>query len=498
LVLPFVGLSSIAAAVVEAQWDESQDVVCGEATAYDRKLDKAERKLREEEAKQEAFDDLGLRAWTEAFGGGVSPSREDDHEVFGVDAPNTDRRFASLRSRYRVNQRFGGGEYAAVGNKQKKTVLYCLPRRAYDDAIIALREQRQWTIRDFRIRFAEMEQLVRDEPSPEAAKKLTRLAIEVVNEAMDRATYESRVDGRKSTFEGWLREWGDILPRGSDYVEFLNERAEELMHLGHLDEADRYLYEALAADRQDERAWELRRETQARRVRRVELLDEAEELARRGRFQAADRRLDEAAWISRDDPLALEDTAKTINGLQAAFREYNPPKRIAITLSFGSLGLDTAETDERVRAETGVPVESGPLTGIGVGGSFRLGRFYTARVSGGWAFSQDQQLQQADRPLELYSVVQLTGGVGYRTLRSAKRSYAISILGGAVWEWVDISPALDITRSDSASQSGLFLRMAVEWKTTSIFVSHGLGFDSSPDSVIGWSNSLEIGVAFGF
>jgi len=89
--------------------------VCEEALAYDSKLGKAERKRREEEARQRARTKLARRAIAEALRDRTGPTL-------------TDEALEALRFRYRVDERLAEGNYYAQGNKIEKEVSYCVSR----------------------------------------------------------------------------------------------------------------------------------------------------------------------------------------------------------------------------------------------------------------------------------------------------------------------------------------------------------------------------------
>ena len=97
-------------------------------------------------------------------------------------------------------------------------------------------------------------------------------------------------------------------------------------------------------------------------------------------------------------------------------------------------------------------------------------------------------------PVTLFNLAQLTGSIGYRTIRSATRDHRFNVNGGVVWEWAKAEPLLPTPLAASDSQLGFFVRFSMEWKNTLVFFQHGFGFDASTDSLIGFSNSLQMGI----
>jgi len=459
--------------------------VCADVEAYASKLGKAERKRREEEARQQAITKLARRVLIEAWQERSEP------------AP-TDETLESLRLRYGVAERLQGGEFRPEGDKNQKRISYCIARDRYKMVRKDLSRQREQTIADLRRRFAEVEESIDQGDLESASEALTPLEIEVVGENLNLTSYESVLDRRKRPFYVWLFEWGDTVTRGAEYVRAMTNRATESIELGHLEEADRYVAEALKADREDTEARELRATIQQRRNRRVDLLGEAERFAEAGRFAAARSNLDEARSIGNDDLLPLEETAGTINALYAEYVQYNPKVGVMAFMALGTLGVDTSEIERRVFDETGSTSEGSAVLGVGAGGQFRLGRFMVVGVTGSWGLSQDDARFSAGESVELYEVYQLSAGVGYRTRRSAKRKVSFQLTGGPVLESVKINSDFSGTLSTSDSQVALFVRLLAEWPHGGFFVQHGLGFEDNPDSLVGWSNRLQVGAAIVF
>jgi hypothetical protein len=459
--------------------------VCADVEAYASKLGKAERKRREEEARQQALTKLARRVLIESL------------EQLSEPIPTEDT-VESLRMRYGVTERLEDGEFRPEGDKNQKRISYCIRRDRYESVRRDLVRQRERTITETRERLAEVEESIVQGDLESASAALTALEIEVVAEDLDLAPYRSEIDGRTRPFYVWLFEWDDVVTRGPEFVKAMTDRATDLIELGRLEEADRYVAEALKADRQDAVARELRDTIQERRNRRVDLLGEAEEMAKRGRFTAARLNLDEARSMGSDDPLPLEETAGSINALHAEYLQYNPKVGVLAYMAVGTLGVDTNEIERRVLSETGFASEGSAVLGVGAAGNFRLGRFLMVGVTGSWGLSQDDARFSAGETQELYEVYQLTAGVGYRTRRHEKRKVSFQLTGGPVLESVKVSTNGPSSVSTSDSQIALFVRLAAEWPHGAFFVQHGLGFDDNTDSLVGWSNRLQLGAAIVF
>lgn len=461
---------------------EVRDEVCAGVQAYAFKLDRGERRKREEEAKREALDKLARRLWSESFPENPGPSTDPD------------RTFALLRASYGVDELLADGVWVATGDKNEKEVEYCVKADVYAKAKKTIREQREQTIETMRADFESLERMVDEGRNEAASEALTELELRVVGEALGQASYQSPIDGRTRPFYVWLLEWGDIVEKGPEFVEAMTSRARELIETGHVDAADRYLAKALKANRDDAQARELRFWIQELRIERAALLREAKELAEAARFRAAERKLEEAAALSGDDPQLLEDAARAVAGHQAAFLEYNRPVSGEVFATFGTLAVDTGEVEDRVSEATGLPISATTPINIGGGATFAVARNVTARVTGSYGFSQDEYHTRGGNLVTLYDVAQLTGSVGYRTLRSATKDHRFRVDGGAVWEWAKADPLLSTTLKEADSQLGFFIRFSMEWKNTLVFFQHGFGFDVTTESLIGFSNNLQMGI----
>jgi len=399
--------------------------VCTEVQAYSFKIGKAERRQREEEARHEAFTLMAERVWADAFKEDAAP-------------PASSSAFAALLARYQVDEKIEGGRYGAEGDKNARTVEYCLPIKLYQRARESLRAQRAARIDALDLRFFRLEGLIASGEMAAASSELAALRSDVVTELLQFSAYSSEREDRTQAYRAWLMEWGDQVPPGPDLVRDLTDRAQELIEQGALGEADRYVNEALEIDRNDETARRLRYEIQERRNRQAELLAEAEELAREGRYQAAEWKLDEARAQGADDAGLLEATAKAIDGLHAADRVYNPGKRVQVFTTMGSMGADTSRVEERVSQEIGFGVDASTPLSLGAGGSFRVGRKIITGVSASWGFSQATNVTVNGNPLTLFDMLQITAGAGFATRRSADRSFSYQLTGGLVWERVDL------------------------------------------------------------
>jgi tetratricopeptide (TPR) repeat protein len=461
---------------------EARDEVCASVQAYAFKLDRGERRKREEEAKREALDKLARRLWSDSFPENPGPSTDPD------------RTFALLRAAYGVDELLAEGVWVATGDKNKKEIEYCVPADAYAKAKRAIREQRERTVETLRKDLANLERMVHDGWNEAASEALTELELRVVGEGLGQASYQSPIDGRTRPFYVWLLEWGDIVVKGPEFVEAMTRRAQQLIETGNVDAADRYLSEALKADRDDARAQELRFWIQELRIERAALLREAKELAEAARFKAAERELEEAAALSGDDPQVLEEAARVVAGYQAAFLEYNRPVRGEVFVTFGNLAVDTGEVEKRVSEATGLPISATTPMNIGGGATFAVARNVNVGVTGSFGFSQDEFHTRGGNTVTLYDVAQLTGSVGYRTLRSATKDHRFRVDGGVAWEWARADPLLPTDLDESDSQLGFFVRFSMEWKNTLVYFQHGFGFDVTTDSLIGFSNNLQMGI----
>ena len=461
---------------------EARNEICTGAQAYTFKLNRGERRTREEEARQEAFDKLARRLWAESFPEDVRASSD------------ADRTYALLRNTYRLGELLADGVWVAKGDKSEKEIEYCVEADVFARAKTAIREQREKTVEALRMELSNVERMIHDGRYEAASRALTELDMRVVGEALEQAPYHSPLDDRTRPFYVWLLEWGDVVVKGPEFVEAMTGRAEELIETGHIDAADRYLAEALKADRDDPRARELRFWIQELRIERAALLREAEDLAAAARFDAAERKLDEAEDLSSDAPLLLEEAAGRVAGYRAAFLEYNRPVRGQVYAAFGTLGVDTNEVERRVSDATGLPISATAPLGIGGGATFAVGRNLIADVTGGFGFSQDELHLRGGNTVTLYDLAQLGGSIGYRTIRSATKDYRFNVNGGVVWEWAKAQPLLPTSLDNSDSQLGFFVRFSMEWKNTLVFFQHGFGFDANTDSLIGFSNSLQMGI----
>jgi hypothetical protein len=384
--------------------------------------------------------------------------------------------------------------WVATGDKNGKEIEYCVKADDYAKARREIRDRREQTVEAVREDFSDLERMVEDGWTTAASERLTDLELRVVGEALGQATYSSPIDGRTRPFYVWLLEWGDIVVKGPEFVEAMTNRAQALIETGHVDAADRYLAKALKADRENARAQELRFWIQELRIERAALLREAKDLGEAARFPAAGRKIEEAEALSGDDPELLEEAARTVAGYRAAFLEYNRPVRGEVFVTFGNLAVDSGATEKRVSEATGLPISATTPMNIGGGATFAVGRNVNAGVAGTYGFSQDEFHARGGNLVTLYDVAQLTGSIGYRTLRSATKDHRIRVDGGVAWEWANVQPLLPTELDESDSQLGFFLRFSMEWKNTLVFFQHGFGFDETSDSLVGFSNSLQMGI----
>jgi len=445
----------------------------------------------EEQAKVAALTALARQVWSDALrsdpGGGLA-------------APGAERAFAVLRGRYRVDELLAGGTYEFGEDDSDMRVEYCVTRDIYRNAIGEIKRLRQETIEQLRLSFAHVEQLVRDRNYDAASPVLTELDLKVVSEVLEQTPYTSAAEDRTRSFYVWLLEWSDLVPRGPEYTRIMTARAEELLGDGHLESADRYVSEALKADPGYSPAMSLRFRIQELRVERAALLREAKELASRGRFARAEKRLEQARRIGGDDPLGLEEAAEEIVTHRAAFLEYNPPHAVMVYGGFGTLGVDTSAVEDRVEDASEIKVGGDPPLNFGLGGNLGIGRNGLLAVTGSYGFAEDTVNSAVSSSLGLYETVQLTAGIGFRTLRSPKRSVGIQVTGGVVWEWAEADTLVRVPDDKSDSQAALFFRIGLQFKTAMIFLQHGVGFsDSDPaDTLIGWSDSFQLGAGASF
>jgi len=458
---------------------------CEESEAYDSKLGKAERKRREEEARQRARTKLARRVLAEALQDRTGPAL-------------TEEALEALRFRYRVDERLAEGTFYAEGNKRKKELSFCVPRDLFRKVRADLKREREENAEALRQRFANLERTIEAGKLDTASRELSSLKIDVASEELELALYESALLERSRPFYVWLFEWGDVVTQGPDYVRAMTDRAAELVELGQLEEADRYVVEALKADPDNPEAHAIRTTIQDLRNSRVDLLNEAEDLAKAGRFSAAHRKLEQARASGNDDPVPLETTAGTVDAMHAEYLQFNRPTTVSLYMAAGSLGAHVGGIESKVFEDTGFRSSGSMVLSFGAAGGFRVGRFTKINVSGSWGLSQDDARSIGDEAVELFEIIQLTASAGYRSPRNAKRKISFQVTGGPVWESVSVNTAVPGTLSTSDSQLAFFVRVAAEWPTASFFVQHGLGFDDSPGTVVAWSNKLQVGAAVVF
>jgi len=446
---------------------------------------------REEQAKVAALTALARQVWSDAL-------RSDPGS--GLAAPGAERAFAVLRGRYRVDELLAGGTYEFGEDDSDMRVEYCVTRDVYRNAISEIKRLRQETIEQLRLSFAHLERLVRDGDYAAASPALTELDLRVVSEVMEQTPYTSVAENRTRSFYVWLLEWSDLVPRGPEYPRIMTARAEELVGAGHLESADRYVSEALKANPEYPPSLSLRLRIQALRVERASLLRGAKDLASRGRFARAEKRLEQARDIDGDDPLGLEEAAEEIVTHRATFLEYNRPHAILVYGGFGTLGVDTSSVENRVEDATSIKVGGDPPLAFGLGGNLGMGRNGLLAVTGSWGLAEDSVNSGTSASFALYKTAQVTAGIGLRTLRSPKRSVGIQVTGGVVWEWAEADTLVRVPDDKSDSQTALFVRIGMQFKTALIFLQHGVGFsDSHPDdTLIGWSNAFQLGAGASF
>jgi hypothetical protein len=461
--------------------DHTDPRVCGESVAYTYKLGRKRAREREAEALEEARTNLTRRLWSGTFGSG--PEGE------------VDRAFPSLRVRYGLDELLAEGEEEWIGTRKEKTVLYCVTRETYGEAQRAIRARRRSAVAAIEERFRAVEIMLERGETGSASTVLPQLELDLLDEALETESYESVFDGRTRPFYVWLLEWEYAVSPGEDFVEYLTDRAEEMLDTGHLDEADRFLNEAIAADRDNERALRLRSYVQARRARLVTLLREARDLAERAWFDEAEQKLDEAREVSADDATLIDETARDIANERAEYLALNPLRQILVYGAFGSLGVDTGAVESRVEDEVGIELSGSFELSIGGGANFRVGRNLMVGVTGSWGLVEDERFSVGGAPLEIYDFFQLTGSAGFRTRRSERSQLAYHMSGGLAFEAVDVNSLLSEGADTEDSRTALFARFGVEWKRVLVFVQHGIGFSGSPDSLVGWSNRFQFGVA---
>jgi hypothetical protein len=472
---------SPASALQEPQRDQPRaGEICTEIEAYSMKTGKAERRKLEEEARHDAFTAMAEKLWVESFPDSAVPSSRSA--------------FAALRARYEVNAKIEGGRYGAIGDKHARSIEYCLPIKLYERAQQSLRARRASVIDAMNLRFFNLEGQIAAGETEAATRQIATLRADVITESLQFSSYRSERQDREQAYRAWLLEWSEQLPAGPELLRELTDRAQRLMEQGQLGAADRYVNEALEIDRTDAAARELRYEIQERRTRQAEALVAAQELARDGRYEAAEWKLAEARDLGADDAGLLEETQKTIDGLRAADRVFNPPMRAQFFMTMGSLGVDSSRVEDRVQEDTGLDVSASTPMSLGAGGSFRVGRKAITNITASWGFSQATNFTVNGDPLSLFDVFQVTAGAGYATRRSADRSFSFQFTGGVAWERVDVDGNFADQVLDSADQGGYYLRFAAERKNLILFVQHGFGFEDEEGSLVGWSNKFQFGV----
>ena len=478
---------------------------CAEVTAFSTKTKKAQRERLILEAREQAIQELAKQAWSVAVGSEIERRYR---RVTGRSGDPGSQRFIediaiqeNLFFSYDVPDLLRDGNHAVNREgKKRATVRYCVSDRVFEEARRHLREKRRQAVENMRERFADIERRIRDRDLGVAARSLATAKIEVQSQVMQYEDYRSRIDNRNQSFYAWLSEWTEEAAAGRDYAAYLTAKANERIDEGHLTQASQYLDQALAADPQLVAAHLKKDEIERIRRDRTRLLRRAVDLAEVGRFSAAKGKVKDAEHLDSDERVSLENTQTTIQGLKAQYRVYNPRASIALYLGVGSLAADTGAIKDRLNMVTTDQVNGSIPISFGLDLNARIGRHFVYSLSGSFGFSSDDS-DSGQTDTEMFDLLQAATGFGVRTVRKEKRKFVFKAIGGIAFEQVSLNIPSGTVFEDSDSQTGAFVRLAMEWPSVMLFVQHGFGFENDEetvDSLIVWSDNLQVGIGFIF
>jgi hypothetical protein len=497
-----IALLSFAPAVA----DDETDVCSSRFIAYegDTKVPKGQRLAGRERAEDRAFLDLAQQA----FAAGTYHERiEVERKVAGDSAHPADWEFdedirlvQAGRKYYGVNELLHGGTYHSDGDSSTLSVWYCLPADQFGRARDELRRERAADVGRIRARLGKLEMRVTRDELDWATEEMSALLGEIQSRVMEIETYTSPLTGEEKSFRGWLAQWRAEVQRGTDYAMQLIEEAGRKIREGHLSIADGLVDEAVKADPTNPRARQVRLEIEDRRAERTRLLGEAVDEASVGKFASAQKDLDQAEQIDVDDPARLHTAARNVESRKTEYLYNNPRVRGDFYLTLGGLGADVDGSSEAYESATSGISNPNILTTLGLTCRVRLGRYGLFLGSGGYGFSDFSADPSGVGGDSFYHYGELIGGLGIRTIRTARHPVSFVALGGVTREYVSIdvsAPGLE----SSDSRTGQFARLAVEWKMLSMYVQQAFGFTDPGDprdSLVRWHDGTQFGIAIVF
>ncbi len=475
---------------------------CVSVTAWDRKVArKSRRDALLELARTRALYDIAARAWSRSL---ILSRSTVSRTVQGSSERQDDWRFTesetilrTVLERFRVEEELRGGSYRYVGDKLHKVVTYCVESERFEAARVNLRSEYDRQIRLLGNRLADLERAVVHREMDRAASLLPGLRTDVRLLVAGDVQVTSTDSGRTQSLHAWLLDVGERVSQGSGVAYDWTTEARDWIRRGHLALATDCLDRAQAADRNYRRAIQLRRVIEAEYGRREAILAHSQKLAAVGRFHAAGRQLARAEGID-DDEASLEQTRKTIQSLRIDYLHYNPRIGLDLFAGLGSLAANENLTADRVRDVLGYDVSGEIPFLFGLGFRARLGRHFLFRTSAGMGLSRIRDDRSSvltdDR---FFDLTQFTAGLGFRTVRRASRPMSFQISAGAAHEAASVNVAAPDGVDPADSRQGLYARLDFAWRSASLFVQGGFGFENAerdPVSLLGWSDRYQIGV----
>jgi len=475
----------------------SETEICsGSVVVWDHKVRKAEREALKIEAKTRAFQDLATQASVRAAF--VSTDRKASWWN-DAEGGTFHERFLSLttsRSAVTITELMHGGDYRYNGNKKRMGVRYCLSRSRFQRARSEIQEEWNRIEAQLRDRFEDLERAIRANDLQYASELFPALKSDVSDLVMDREEYTSVFNGKSNTFKAWLELWSGQVRSERAYAGYCVNQARTLIDEARLEKAQSFVYEAIKTDRHNVPALELDRTIDRRWDERARVLQTAVSAASVGRERKANRQLNLARSIDREEAVNYGDVRTRVDGMLASFKEDNPRWSVGIDTAYGTLGANSKATFDRYAGKGIYDVRvSNPLM-LGLTGRVRIGRFLQTWASGSYGTSQASFGSWSEG---FMSTSNFRLGVGYRTIRNARRKMSFQIGGGFVQESAKIKPHVSGLDKQSDGRQGYFARLAVEGRNLSFWVEHGFGFDDvSEPSPIVWSDSWMVGFLWSF
>ena len=499
--------AAAAAAAPAAEPDAEPAEVCSSkfvAFEGEKKVPKRQRLAARERAEDRAFLDLAQQAFA---AGSYREQMEIERQVRGdSDRPDDGvydediRLVQAGRRHYGVNDLLHGGTYHSEGDSSRLSVWYCLPAGRFATARADLRRERAEDVRRIASRMGELESAVARDELAWAAEEMSSLLGEIQSRVMETETYTSPLTGEEKSFRGWLAQWRSEVQRGTDYAMQLIEEASRKVKDGHLSVAEGLLDEAVEADPTNPRARQVRMQIEDRRAERAALLKSALDKAAVGRFAAAQSDLEKAEQIDADEARRLQVARRAVEDKKAEYLADNPRVSGDFYVAFGGLGADVDGASATYEATTAGVSNPNVLTTLGLSCRVGLGRHGLFMASAGYGFSSFSETAVGSTDASYYHYGELLGGLGFRTIRTARRPVRFVALGGVTQEFVSIdvsAPGLE----SSDSRGGKFARLAVEWRMFSVYLQQGFGFADQGDpegSLVRWHDGTQFGLAIVF